>query len=168
MILGRAIAAVYPAANPEVRALLELIGTRGYPLRREPDMHAFTVLGPCLPAALALWESLGRTVEERDILDVAERFELPDPVGILKWARDVQPRGLPGSALGSYLDQAATAGGVTEAIQQAIRDGESLIDALWSGIHRSRQLGQGAETSAPDIRSSSADRTVVSTNGAPA
>ena len=140
LILGRAIAAVYPATNEKVRTLLELIGARTFPLLREGDVHAFTVLGPCLPAALAFWESLGKIVPEREVLDLAERFELPDPAGMLRWARDAQPRGLVGGELDSYLSQAATEGGVTEAVLQAIRDEKSLPDALRSGIQRSRQL----------------------------
>lgn len=139
---GRAIAAVYPAANPEIRALLKLIGARLYSLHRESDMHAFTALGPCLPMALAFWESLGKTVEEREILDIAERFGLPDPVGLLKWAREAQPRGLSNNELDYYLSQAATEGGVTEAILLAIREGKPFPDSLCSGIERSVELSK--------------------------
>lgn len=141
---GKAIAAVYPATNAGIRALLELIGARIFPLPQETDMHAFTVLGPCLPVALALWENLGKRADERRIREIAERFGLHDCVAVLKWAREVQPRGLRGGDLEIFINQAATAGGVTEAIILAMRQGESLSESLYRGIERSTELCQDA------------------------
>lgn len=144
LIHGKAIAAVYPATDREVRAMLGLIGARIFPLRQQSGIHAFTALGPCLPIALTLWEDLGLGVEERQILDVAERSGLPDYVAILKWAREVQPRGLTGKELDLFINQATTPGGVTEAILLAMRQGKSLSDSLCCGIQRSIELSQGA------------------------
>ncbi len=142
---GNAIAAVYPASNVYAHALLKLMGARIYPVHEESQLHAFTVLGPCLPVALTLWESMGRTVEDGEILAIATSFGLPDPAGILKWARAARPPISLDSQLDRYLSQAATKGGVTEGILDAMRAGASLPDSLRSGIKRSIELSQEAE-----------------------
>jgi pyrroline-5-carboxylate reductase len=142
LVRGQAIAAFYPGDNTLGRALIQALGAKAYTLRREAQFHTFTALGPCLPAALTLWESLGRVADTDEILDVADRSVLPDASGIIEWAQSVRPCGLGDSELESYLNQAATAGGVTEAILNAIREGQSLSESLHCGIHRSQQLSQ--------------------------
>ena len=137
---GKAIAAVYPAVNPELHAMLELLGARVFLLRQQSDIHAFTALGPCLPMVLTLWEGMGREVEERQILNLAERFGLRGYLAILKWAREAQPRGLTGKELDLFIGQVTTPGGVTEAIIAAMRQHQSLGDSLCRGIDRSIEL----------------------------
>lgn len=144
LMRGKAIAAVYPSMNAKIRAVLGTIGARVLPLRKESDVHAFTALGPCLPIALTLWESLGHGVEEHQILDIAERYGLPDYLSILKWAREVQPRGFAGRDLERFINQATTPGGVTEAILVAMKQGQSLSDSLCCGVQRSVELSLAA------------------------
>jgi pyrroline-5-carboxylate reductase len=140
LLHGKAIAAIYPAGNAHVRAILQLLGAQILPLSEESQAHAFTVLGPCLPIALTFWESMGRTTDERELVDVAVRSGLPEYSGLLKWAREIQPRGLAGAELEAFVAQATTPGGVTEAILVAMREGNSLAGALWRGIQRSHEL----------------------------
>lgn len=134
------IAALYPADNPLPREILESLGLRVVPLEQEADIHAFTALGPCLPMALTYGESIGCQFDEAELLETAEKFDLPDYDSILQWAQDVRPRRLSAEEQQRYLAQAATPGGVTEAILSAMKTGMSLPAALERGIERSREL----------------------------
>lgn len=141
LLHGPAIAALFPADSSQAQALLALLGAQLFSLRKESDVHAFTALGPCLPIALTYWESLNRVVDVDELFEVAMRAELAEHFGqLLKWARAVQPRGLSTERLATYVAQATTPGGVTEAILIAIKQGDSFADALWRGIQRSREL----------------------------
>lgn len=142
LVRGNAIAALYPGDNTIALSLIQALGAKAYPLRREAQFHAFTTLGPCLPSALTLWASLGKVADTDEILDVADSSALPGAIGIVEWAQGVRPRGLDDSELEQYLNQAATEGGITEAILDAIREGQSLSESLRCGIYRSQQLSQ--------------------------
>ncbi|MBI2515830.1 MAG: NAD(P)-binding domain-containing protein [Opitutae bacterium] len=137
------LAALYPADNPLTRELLASLHLKIVPLRRESDFHAFTALGPCLPIALTQWEGLGHEIDDAELRQTAERFELPDYDSILQWAHRVRPRRLSDAERKRYLAQAATPGGVTEAILHALTSGMNLSAALEQGIKRSRELAIG-------------------------
>lgn len=139
----KGIAALYPTDTPLIREVLEALGLRIVALRQESDIHAFTALGPCLPIVLTYWDSLGYRIEDSELLETAERFGLPDYYPILQWAHVVRPKGLADEARDRYLAQAATPGGVTDAILTAIGKGMSLANALGRGIERSRELAAG-------------------------
>jgi pyrroline-5-carboxylate reductase len=134
------IAALYPADNLLTRETLEALGLRCVPLQQESDIHAFTALGPCLPIVLTYWESVGRDIDDRELLETAEEFGLPDYQPILRWVHSVRPRRLSPKEIDRYLAQAATPGGVTDAILLAMKDGLNLPAALERGIERSREL----------------------------
>jgi len=134
------IAAIYPAGNVVAQEILSALELRIFPLQHEADIHAFTALGPCLPIVLTYWEGLGHEVDETELLDTAARFELPEYSQVLEWARRVQPRNLSNEERDSYIAQATTPGGVTEAILGAMKAGQRLSVALVRGIHRSREL----------------------------
>ncbi len=141
-ILGRnGIAAIYPA-HPVVAEILSTLKLRLIPLAREEDFHAFTALGPCLPLALTLWESLGKPIDEPELAALGKRHGLPDYGAVITWAQEVRPRDFSDADQETYLRQAATPGGITEAIFNAIRAGVSLPDALKKGIERNRALAQ--------------------------
>ncbi|TMI01476.1 MAG: hypothetical protein E6H43_08765 [Betaproteobacteria bacterium] len=134
------IAAVYPANNVLASELVSALHLRMIALRRESEVHAFTALGPCLPIALTHWEGLGHDVNEAELIETAQKFELADASVLVKWARAVQPRGLPEAERLRYISEATTPGGVTEAILRGIDIGERLPVALEGGIRRSREL----------------------------
>ena len=134
------IAATYPADNILVNELFSAMQLRVIALRRESDIHAFTALGPCLPIILTYWESLGRPVNDLELIETAQKFELPTSLNIVEWARSVQPRGLSVAERFRYVSEATTPGGVTEAILYGIEIGERLPVALERGINRSREL----------------------------
>ncbi len=134
------IAALYPADNPLTREMLDSLGLSVVPLRQESDIHAFTALGPCLPIVLTYWESIGRTIDDQELLATAKKFDLPDYRPILQWAHNVRPRQLSSKEIGRYLAQAATPDGVTDAILSAMKAGMSLSAALQRGIERSQEL----------------------------
>ncbi len=136
------IAAVYPADDDIAREIVAALGLSVFPLRSETDIHAFTALGPCLPIALAYWESLGKVCDEDGLMETAARYGLPSYRQILEWADAVRPRNLSASERDRYLAQAATPGGVTEAIVKAIAEGLPLPDALVRGIERSVELAR--------------------------
>jgi pyrroline-5-carboxylate reductase len=140
---GKGIAALYPTDTPLIQEVLESLGLRIVPLRQESDIHAFTALGPCLPIVLTYWEGLGYRIEDSELLKTAERFALPDYHAILQWAHVVRPKRLADEERNRYLAQAATPGGVTDAILTAIRKGMSLVTALGRGIECSRELATG-------------------------
>ena len=134
------IAAIYPADNVVAREIMAALKLRVFALKHEEDIHAFTALGPCLPIALTYWESMGYGVDEAELLDTAARFDLPEYSQVLQWARTVQPRNLSTEERSHYIAQAATPGGVTEAILGEMQAGQRLAVALVCGIHRSREL----------------------------
>ena len=137
------IAALYPAGNLLTRELLESLGLRVVPLGKESDIHAFTALGPCLPIVLTYWESIGRNINEQEILETAKNYSLSNYPSILQWALGVRPRKLSTDETTRYLAQAATPGGVTDAILSAMRSGMSLSGALQRGVERSQELAAG-------------------------
>lgn len=135
------IAAVFPS-NAVATELLVALKLRGIALKREEDFHAFTALGPCLPLALTLWESLGKATGNEELLALGTRHGLADYASVMEWARQVRPRGLSDEARRTYLRQAATPGGITEAIFNAIHAGASLPEALEKGIERGLALAR--------------------------
>jgi pyrroline-5-carboxylate reductase len=134
------IAALYPAENPLVREMLESLGLRVISLGQESDIHAFTALGPCLPIVLTYWESIGCNIDNQELLETAMKFGMLDYQQILQWAHSVRPKRLSHEEIGSYLNQATTPGGVTDAILSAMKAGKSLSAALQRGIERSQEL----------------------------
>ena len=120
-------AALYTVAGKETeRALYEAAAVLGLPLAFLPREALASVAHLTVtpsPAAEA-------------------RFGLPSYRHILKWADAVRPRNLSASERDRYLAQAATPGGVTEAIVKAIADGLPLPDALVRGIERSVELAR--------------------------
>ncbi|HEY3379674.1 MAG TPA: NAD(P)-binding domain-containing protein [Armatimonadota bacterium] len=134
------IAALYPADNVIVHALLAALSLRVFPLRNEETLHAFTAFGPCLPIALTYWEGLGNRVDDNELLDTAAQYGLPDFSEMLAWARAIQPRQLSVEEQHRYVLQAATPGGVTEAILREIDKGQRLSLALERGVQRSHEL----------------------------
>jgi pyrroline-5-carboxylate reductase len=137
------IAALFPADSPLAAEILVSLGLRVIGLQRESDIHSFTALGPCLPIALAYWDGLGREISPSEILQTAQDFALPDYAPILHWALATRPTGLAGESLQQYVAQAATPGGVTETIINAIDEGATLSRALARGIRRSQELADG-------------------------
>jgi hypothetical protein len=95
-----------------------------------------------LPIALTHWESLGYKTNGNEILELATSEGLLDFQPILEWAQEIQPRSQNKEQLSRYLSQAATPGGVTEAILNEIQRNMNLLDGLRMGIRRSRELAQ--------------------------
>jgi len=143
---GRGIAAIFPGGKAVVDEILAAIRVRPYVLRREEDLHAFTVLGPCLPIALTCWEARGGAADDQSLLRLGTRHGLPGYRHLLQWAREVQPRGQSPDELAEYLTRSATRGGVTEAILDGIKTGKDLDASLEDGITRSVHLGRTVTT----------------------
>lgn len=140
LLAGTGIAAAYPSDHSLIAGLIEALGLRLVSLRDESDFHAFTALGVCLPICLAYWESLGREIDDEEVMDRGRRSGLPYYEGLFRWARSVQPRGMSGPEMKEFLTRSATRGGVTEAMLSAITSGRSLSAALDSGLARSRAI----------------------------
>jgi pyrroline-5-carboxylate reductase len=126
-----------------VKEILAALRLKEVSLDRETDIHAFTGLGLCLPIALTCWDGLGREFDESEYVETALKHGLPDPSGMVKWARTVQLRDLSAEDRNHYLNQAATPGGVTEAVLRGIERGESFTRALELGVERSNELASG-------------------------
>ena len=137
-----ALYATHAAASGPILEILESLGLRIVVLSQEADIHAFTALGPCLPIALTYWSSLGNTIDELEILEVARRHALPNRDAILQWALSTHSLSFSNDELSQYLTQAVTPGGVTDAIVSAINNGMSISQALDRGIERSRELAR--------------------------
>jgi pyrroline-5-carboxylate reductase len=134
------IAARYPVGVLVVDEMLSALQLQLIPLNRESDFHAFTVFGPCLPIAMTNWEGLGHDINESDLLIAVSKFGLGDWEKVVAWAKSVRPRGLSASNRSRYIHEAATPGGVTEAILKAMDLGWSFTASLECGIQRSREL----------------------------
>lgn len=137
-----ALYATRAAASGPILEILESLGLRIVVLSLEADIHAFTALGPCLPIALRYWSSLGNSIDEFEILEVARRHALPNRDAILQWALSTHSLSCSKDELSQYLTQAVTPGGVTDAIVSAINNGMGLSQALDRGIERSRELAR--------------------------
>lgn len=135
-----ALYAAHSAASAPIPEMLESLGLRMVTLSREDEFHSFTALGPCLPIALMYWRSLGNTVDELEILEVARRHALRDLDAILQWALSTDAPGFSKDELSRYLAEAVTPGGVTDAIICAMNRGMRVSQALDQGIERSREL----------------------------
>jgi pyrroline-5-carboxylate reductase len=68
------------------------------------------------------------------------KLGIDDCEEVVAWAQSVRPRDLSASVLSRYLNDAATPGGVTEAILKAMNTGCSLVASLEYGMQRSREL----------------------------
>ena len=130
---------VVPAADLTRRSRIILYLVR--PQNFNANMHAFTALGVCLPIAFACWTALGRSVDEKELIDKARGHGLAGFERILQWALEAEPRFQTRTEEEAYMKRATTPGGVTEAIIERINGGGSLAEALESGIRRSEALG---------------------------
>jgi pyrroline-5-carboxylate reductase len=137
-----AIAAAYPSGNDVVNRLCRALGARMIELASESEFSAFTALGPCLPVALTVCEGLGRAVDEAEIVNLASAMGLSDWSEVVRWARARQPVGLTPVQRDSYVEQACTRGGVTEAVVQGLKSGRSLPDSLQCGVARSDEMAE--------------------------
>ena len=122
--------------------LCHALGARVFELASERDFSAFTALGPCLPVALTVCEGIGRAVDESEIVELASALGLEGWDEVVRWARSRQPHGLTPARRDSYVTQASTPGGVTEAVVRALRSGLSLTDSLRSGVVRSDEMAE--------------------------
>jgi len=142
----KGIAAMYPAQNASAQGILSALGLRVFTLEHEEQMDAFTAFCTCLPTALSYCEALGCPTESEELLTAAARHGLPDYAQVLAWARSVQAHSGDAVGLREYIRQAATPGGVTEAILREIESGRPLSVALESGVERSKALGSDSES----------------------
>src|SRR5271170_6488443 len=134
------IAARYPIGVPVIDEILSAFQFRLIPLRHESDFHAFTAFGACLPIAMTHWEGLGHDLNESELWCAMLKLGIDDCEEVVAWAQTVRPRGLSVSVRSRYLNDAATPGGVTEAILKAMNMGCSLVASLEFGMQRSREL----------------------------
>lgn len=137
---GRGVAALFPD-HAVARDLLETMRLRVFPLQSESDMDVFTVLGPCLPVVLTYLDGVGRCVEDGELLAIAAGWDCSAFPQMLPWVRESHRRHLPRQERERYVTEAATPGGVTEAILSKLRSGAPLAAALEHGVRRSRDLG---------------------------
>jgi pyrroline-5-carboxylate reductase len=136
------IAAIYPKNSISGINLLTDLKLKVFPLDDESDIHAFTALGPCLPFAITYFETLGKEVDNIELLNIGEKYNMPEYFKIIEWARNTQPHNFSSDELDQYVKQASTPGGVTEAILNEIRNGKSLSVSLEKGIYRSKELSK--------------------------
>lgn len=134
------IAGVFPKGKSAAREVCTAISLEPFDVNDEDDFHAFTALGVCLPTALSYWISLGNAVDTNEIRDLAAESGLRRYDRVLEWAMS---DGIMADAVADsehLLSSAATRGGVTQAILEAIRSGQTLADGLRAGIRRSKEL----------------------------
>jgi pyrroline-5-carboxylate reductase len=91
---------------------------------------------------LTVCDGLGRVVDESEIVGLASVLGLEGWDEVVLWARARQPQGLTIAQRDSYVAQASTPGGVTEALVAALKGGRSLTDSLRSGVARSDELAE--------------------------
>jgi len=134
------IAGVFPRGMSVARHICAALSLKPVYLSDEDAFHAFTALGVCLPAALSYWKSLGNFVDKGELLRLAAESKLRRYNRILKWAVSVSVADDSAEHPTPLFSSAATRGGVTQTILDAIRSGHSLSDGLRAGIRRSKEL----------------------------
>ncbi len=136
------IAAMFPE-NALVQAMLQALGLSVLVLPSKDRFQAFTAMGPCLPMAAAWCLGHDRPIDHDGLLALGERYGFSDYPEMIAWALEICPKGLAREELNEYLNQAATPGGVTEAVLNGLRDGDAIAAALERGIRRCEELAKG-------------------------
>lgn len=135
---GTAIAALFPEAAA-VADILSVMNFKIYPMAAEEAFHLFTA-AVCLPAAFLYLRLYQRTMDEAELLNryIPEYDRFAE---VYHWVKREAPLLTSEAAINGYLRRMATKGGITEAILESLKEGNSLAAALEKGIHRSKEIG---------------------------
>ena len=128
---SQAIAGVYPK-NDTACAIFDLLDIDYYLLDNEIQMN-YMVLAGCLPA---IYCKVDATLDENieAIKKIAEDF--PDFIEVAKKTEKLVPK----TNKDEFVKEVSTQGGVTEAIINSLSNGNSLYDALITGLKRNEEL----------------------------
>jgi pyrroline-5-carboxylate reductase len=129
------IVAMFPY-NDGLKDLLASMGLTVYTMTNEASMHYFTV-GVCLPAAIIVAKERGIEMDDaiREVTKDYKDFSL-----INSWAMKIIPDISSEAESEEYVRKIATKGGVTEAIVDSLNSGSTFLDAIRSGIIRSKEI----------------------------
>ncbi|VBB09525.1 Hypothetical protein LUCI_4820 [Lucifera butyrica] len=136
IVAEKGIATVYPY-NELVSYIFQKIKLQFFEISNESEIDIFTA-GVCLPAALLL-EDNEFAIKEA-INEIGKDY--PAFLDIYEWAKGVLPLFNAESEKTEYISKMITKGGVTEAIINSLKSGESFLTALRNGIGRSRDISQ--------------------------
>jgi pyrroline-5-carboxylate reductase len=134
---GRGIATTFPA-DPRAEAVLHMMGLRVFDSSFEEELDSFTV-GICIPAIL-----LNICADERDVRDAVGGMMERYPVykKLWGWIREISPAcsGLGSDDRRASLENVSTKGGITQAMMDALLEGDSFSLAIQRGMHRGREI----------------------------
>lgn len=130
------IATVYPY-NELVNCTLKKMSLHIFEVLNEPDIDIFTA-GVCLPAALLLEDNV--TAINEAVNEIGEDYA--GFLDIYEWAKGVLPPLNAEREKIEYISKMITKGGVTEAIINSLKSGETFITALRKGISRSQEISK--------------------------
>jgi pyrroline-5-carboxylate reductase len=131
----KGIVAVYPQ-NDTLINILSFLNLRVHELQDEESIHVFTV-GVCLPAALLIANKRGLNIE--DSIETIDK-EYCGFREIYYWAKNVLPVFDSEKAQTNYIEHMSTEGGITEAIVNSLKSGDTFLDSLRKGIARSKEI----------------------------
>jgi pyrroline-5-carboxylate reductase len=136
IVSEKGIATVYPY-NELVSCTLKKMSLHIFEVLNEIDLDIFTT-GVCLPAALLLEDNVADI--DKAVNEIGEDYA--GFLDIYEWAKGVLPTFYTESEKIEYISKMITKGGVTEAIINSIKSGETFITALRKGISRSQEISQ--------------------------
>jgi len=136
IVLEKGIATVYPY-HELVSCTLKKMSLHIFEVLNESDIDIFTT-GVCLPAAL-LFADNELAINEA-VNEIGEDYA--NFLDIYEWAKGVLPSFNTESEKIEYISKMITKGGITEAIINSLKSGETFITALRKGISRSQDISR--------------------------
>lgn len=134
ILCGNGIATLCPE-DERVAGVLRSMGMTILRTASEGELDSFTA-GICLPAIL-----LNIRVPNQEVRDTLDEMRKTYPVyGLLRdWIKQVTPDGDIGRK-DEYLANVSTKGGISEAMTNSLKSGNSLLTALHHGLERGRAI----------------------------
>lgn len=136
-----AICGIFPP-NKILEDWLKWLGFELFILKQESEFHYYTAMA-CLPAALLQLKINNVIINEKKLVQEANKLHLSDFETLYSRLKTEVPKGLDKEESNEFIRKMATKGGITECIINNINNGDALIQALEKGIMRSKEIALG-------------------------
>ncbi|MBI2665862.1 NAD(P)-binding domain-containing protein [Candidatus Woesearchaeota archaeon] len=135
IIKGMSISAIAPEPDQKFQEILHALQLKPITLSTKQDWFYF-VIASCLPN---VYVYLNGEIAKEEIISFLKETTF-DSSPIIAWAKQTYRKDLSTAEKEDYLRKAATKGGITEAIFQALGKGNTITEALKAGLKKSKEL----------------------------